>query len=593
MVDSRKKPISPWIFILLGAFVSTFLGSPAQAADIKVRADRNPVAVNESFQLFFETADDIDGDPDFSPLKQNFDILERKQSTNFQFINGARSRSATWILTLMAKQTGKIAIPAIRFGSSSTAPTAINVIESRVPTAAADPTGSPDMFLQVESDSDNPYIQSQAVLTIKFFRAVAISQANMTSPTFSGGEVIVEPLGKGRHYETQLNGKSYIVEERRYAIFPQVSGKIIMKPIQLTARVGSGNRIFDGFFNDPFGRGRISTRRINSKALELQVRPIPDAFTGKRWLAAHELILTGKWSDDPAKMVVGEPITRITTMMADGIPGKQLPETPIIEAPGLKQYTDRPEVGDQTQVTGIVGKLRQKTAIIPTAPGTYEMAAIEVPWWDVDEDKMKVARLPAVTFSAAPGANAGREPTIAPPMATPQTEPTPDSVLPATNAGVAALPAPPVASPGLTWLNLFLGVGWLLTAAAWWWSHKRAHEDNLAATGDDPEKSRAKILQQLQAQLLANSPGKARPLLLLWAAGEWPDMAEPGIDAIKSRVEPGFREELDRMDRALYAQTDSDWRGERLWQKLEAHVKKSGNSKNNQEAGKLLPLYET
>ncbi len=54
-------------FIILGIGLlqlCLFVGT-VSAANIVVRSDRNPVGLNESFQLVYETEGDVDDDPDF------------------------------------------------------------------------------------------------------------------------------------------------------------------------------------------------------------------------------------------------------------------------------------------------------------------------------------------------------------------------------------------------------------------------------------------------------------------------------------------------------------------------------------------------
>ena len=578
-------------FLLLLSIGVMFLSLPllsaaSHAADIELRADRTPVAVNESFQLFFETSGDVDGDPDFSPLKQNFDILGKKQSSNYQFINGNRSQSISWVLTLMPKKAGEVVIPAISFGSSTSRPTSIAVTKEKPITLSAKDK-NPNIFLNVETDISNPYIQAQVVLTVRFFRAITITSANMTPPTFEGGEVVIETLGKGRQYKTQKNNRTFIVDEKRYAVFPQESGKLTLKPIQLTAKIGGGNQIFGTIFNDPFARQRSSIRRVSSQPITLQVQPIPDSFKGKRWLPAHELILTEKWSKSPTKFIVGEPITRSTIMMADGIPAKQLPEIPIQETKGLKQYTDRAEVSDQVELSGIVGILRQKNAIIPTTSSQYELAAIEIPWWDVDEDILKIARLPAITFAATPVPGA-KQTTNPSPLPAPQPLPAPAPNL--TERPETISPSPTQPPPyQLPWLSMLLGAGWLITALAWWWKQRR-HKSNTYQ--EKAVKNVTKTLKQLKKHAIGNSAPETRRLLIQWGGEQWPEIINLGIDDISSRVSPAMQEELKQLNRALFAKENSTWQGETLWQEIEKHHKNGKKQPKNQGSENLVPLYE-
>ncbi|MBF0453467.1 MAG: protein BatD [Magnetococcales bacterium] len=581
-----------WVGVAL-LFVAC-LPFPAQAVEITLKVDRSPVAVNESFQLFFEVEGEVDGSPDFSVLKENFDILHTKQSTNLQYINGARRQTVSWALTLMPKQAGLIDIPPLSFGRFQSKPAQIKVTQERPDSNINSDAGS-DLFLEVETDRETPYVQAQVVLTIRFFRAINLSGANMTQPQFEGGEVVVERLGEGQRYKTEHNGRPYIVEEHRYAFFPQESGTLTLKPIQLTATIGGGNRVFGSLFNDPFGRQRSSVKRVVSKSLTLQVRPIPASFKGKRWLPAHELILSEKWSQEPPQFITDEPITRTLSIMADGIPAKQLPELPHESNKGLKQYTDRPEVTDQVEISGIVGVRRQKNALIPTTPGHHQLAPIEIPWWDVDEDVMKIARVPGFSFDVSPSTNPNPNRQPLPPPPQPLVTATPPLPAPAKSPTVPAT-IPPQSDPALLfWLSLFLATGWMVTALGWWWSHHaRKHSQEPPTPYSQVNRPNIdEIGKQLRQSCRENRPNDTRRLLIQWAKTQWPEEASPGLDTIGSRGSSSLRQELRRLDQALFAPDGSNWQGEALWQRFEEMARQEGKSQQTKPVkAALQPLYE-
>ena len=106
MVKIMRRHYSFRILFLFLAFCCGL----AQAA-VTVSVDRNPVRVNESFQLYFESDGSVDGDPDFSPLQQYFQILNRSQSNNISIINGKYQRSLKWTLQVMSKQEGDFIHP--------------------------------------------------------------------------------------------------------------------------------------------------------------------------------------------------------------------------------------------------------------------------------------------------------------------------------------------------------------------------------------------------------------------------------------------------------------------------------------------------
>ena len=71
-------------FILLVVTTQAFA-----AANITARLSHNPVSLDESFHLVYEADSDVDGEPDFSVLTNDFEILSSSQSTKFSATIGA------------------------------------------------------------------------------------------------------------------------------------------------------------------------------------------------------------------------------------------------------------------------------------------------------------------------------------------------------------------------------------------------------------------------------------------------------------------------------------------------------------------------
>jgi hypothetical protein len=48
-------------------------------------------------------SDDPDGEPDFSPLDKDFEILNQSQQQSVQIVDWEKTKSIQWLLTVMAK----------------------------------------------------------------------------------------------------------------------------------------------------------------------------------------------------------------------------------------------------------------------------------------------------------------------------------------------------------------------------------------------------------------------------------------------------------------------------------------------------------
>jgi hypothetical protein len=522
-----------------------FLAAGVQAAEILARVERNPVALNESFQLILKVEGEPDADPDLSVLEAQFDILSRNQSSSLQIINGQVRRSQQWELTLMARKAGNYVIPAIAFGADRS-----NALELTVkPEPEGETASGGPVFLEVSLDGDQAYPQQQLVYTVRLLRSVPLRSATLSEPRVTGVEARLEKLGEDDSFETRRGGERYQVVERRYAVFPQGAGTLTLEPIVFQGQIVESSRYSL--------QDRLNVKRLRSEALSLPVQERPPAAP-QPWLPARALRLQEEWSEDRPQFAVGEPVTRTLTLMAAGIPAAQLPELPKASQPGLKIYADQPLVRDQIQADGILGVRQEKQALLPTAPGRYELPAVEILWWNLDTDRPETVRLPARTIEVAPApGTSGQAP--------------PSTRAPAASPAPRAFSPPPAAAPAVgpgpwPWISLGLGLGWLLTLGMWWrMGGGRRMPSAPRASAPTPPKPRRAARAVMAACRQGNAPA-CKQALLHWARGQWPEDPPNSLGDIAARSPQPLAQALHTLHQALYARAARPWQGDELLQ---------------------------
>ena len=543
--------------------------STALAANINVQVDRDPVAINESFKIIFDVDESVSDNPDFSVLQQDFEILSRNQSSNMQIINGNISRQTRWTLFVMAKHTGKLKIPSIRIGSDNSPAITVTIKEQASSNDAA--SENKEMFIEVEAKPTTGYVQSQVLFRIRFYRAININGANMSEPSISGGEVVMEKLGDDNSYETHRDGRRYIVIERNYALFPQQSGTLTIEPISMDVQIPVVAR---GMF-DPFGQNS-TTRRLKSESIMLDIKPIPTSMQGSTWLPASDLRLTESWSQQPETFRVGEPITRTLTIKTEGLTAAQLPSLAMSDSGNYKTYPDQPRLNDKRGSRGISGTRQEKIAIIPTQAGQLTLPEIKINWWNVNSNRMESATLATRTIQVAPGTATTQitaEP--APQTMTPEQTPAPISITKEEN--------------GLnTGLIIFLALGWFITVLAWFISsrNKTTQQANTAK----PDSSAKADLSSVKKACLVNDPQQTSTTLINWARRYWPESPPANLGEIGRRLGENVQAQIEQLDQALYGHHPGAWQGDALWQALSVAAR-SKSKKAAKEQSLLLPLY--
>jgi len=536
--------------------------------------DRNPVALNESFQLVFEVAGNAE--PDFTPLRTDFEILNQNQSSQISIINGQQTSKVSWTLNLMAKRAGNLIIPSIDFGQHGSSTPSTLTVQAAQAVAETDA----DVFLEVSAEPKNPYVQSQVLYTVRLFFAKNLNGASLTEPTLDNGELVVEKLGKDSQYQTQRNGRRFNVVERKYAVFPQQSGDFSIEPIIFTGKIieGRSSRFGGfGFFGSP---AKTRTQRLRSKAIAIRVKPIPETFTGKHWLPAQQLQLQENWSETPENFKAGEPITRTLTLLAAGLTGGQLPELgEFSQIPqGLKQYSDQPKLDTQTQLNTLISRREEKIAIIPSNEGEYNLPAIKIPWWNTKTEQMEFAQLPARTISVQPADNNA-------PVATP----TPDEEVaqPAPTSSSIEQPA----NSFWMWLSIILAIAWLSTIIAWWWLKRRTR---VVTTSSPKLGNEAAAIKKLKQACHSHQANATKEALLAWAKIHWQEEPPASLDKIGRLCGELLQTEIENLNHNLYSRlATEEWHGVALWKAFKEYIKQSHKLKEYKRiVDGLEPLYQ-
>ncbi len=566
--------------------------SQAQAGGLEARLDRTRVAEGETVILNLSASGDTQGTPDLSPLAQDFDVLNQSQSTHMSFINGSGSTTREWQLVLAPKRNGRLTLPALRLGSAISQSQILEVVPAD---QAAKLGQSRPVLLEVEAGPESPYVQGQVIYTVRVLARVQLHQAGLSEP--QAGDAIVEHLGEDKSYTSYRDGQQYTVIERRYAIFPQHSGKLEIEPPLLSARIPQqGKRrqsLHEQFFGrDPFGSmGGIfqQTRpvQLRGKKLSLEVKPQP-TVAPTPWLPAESLTLSEDWSPGLAEWRVGEPVTRSIAITAQGLTASQLPDLTAPVPAGIKVYQDKAQSETRAEVDTLVAQKVLKAALVPSREGELTLPEVRLAWWDTVTDQLRIASLPARTLHVLPprsGSSAQNPLSQSPaPVSPKQAVQGHTGTITASLPQVDAKPASdPVASLGLEliedsplpagywpWISAGLALGWLLTLGLWWRS--RGSVRIPAATAGEAETlsrpNLGKLRNQVQQACNANDPRQARARLLEWAVGRWPDEPPRRLEALAQRLGGEAAGALSELDRRLYAVNPGDWQGTRAWDRL-------------------------
>lgn len=528
----RNAPFLAWLLVLVAGH--------AGAAEVRAWLDRDTLEVGETVTLNVEAKGAITAQPDFSALRQDFDLLGTQSSQQIGIVNGQRSSSTLWAIALQPRRSGRLTIAPIALGDAKTQPIELEV---RAASARSQQQPGDDVFLEVAATPLDPYVQQQVRYTVKLYYAFDLTNGNLAEPSADG--LAVQRLGQDKTYFATLGGRRYHVVERHYALTPERSGEITVSALAFR---GSALDASDptGFFS----RGRSVAAR--SEDIRLDVRAQPAAWTGGAWLPAASLLLKDE-GELPTELRVGDPVTRTVRLQAQGLAFEQLPELELKAPEGADIYPDKADTRTRDDGEWLYGERVRKFAFVPQRPGTLVLPGMRVQWWDTTNDRMQTSELPAHEIRVLPA--------LGTPAAAPGAKPAPADAV--RSEGYAPLAE---AAPGPDWRMLAaIGFGmWLLTLAAWALHARRArHPDATRAATIAPRASgSAQRAAFLGACALGDLAGSERALVA-WARAERPEVRNTGALAA-ALDDPAQRDAIAALQRVRYAAAPAQGLGSQL-----------------------------
>ncbi|WP_394690578.1 BatD family protein [Hoeflea sp.] len=518
--------------LLAGAsflLATNFLVAPAFALVTASLSD-SKVAVGQSFTLQLKT-DKASGSasPDLSPLSSAFDILGTSQGSQTSIINGVRSDEYSWNITLAPKARGTTAIPPLTIGNEQSQALSIEVVDAADLPVADSASG---ISMELLTDPKTHYVQEEIPVTLRITVSGALQEAGLEPPAQDG--FILKQRGEDRTSRINRNGRELTLIERDYLLKPQVSGKLEVPPMVLTAVVADpaaarrspfGNDAFfsrfgGGLFDQMMNPGRRVV--VRSQPLTLDIKGRPGQADG--WfLPAKKVELESVWNPDNPVIKVGEPVTRTVRLYAVGASKEQLPDIEVPVVAGAKVYLENTNDKSVDTSSGTAALREFTMSVLATQEGEFTLPAIEVKWWNTQTDKQETATLPAETFmtenaamasNVAPMAASSRQPdnvmTTRPDLATGTSEPWRIGIWPWAALGAAGLAAAGLAAAaGLIALRSSRNKARPKQSGAAAASFRGSHQKAIAA-------SLTTAARNLRAACKSNDPDKAYLALLHW-----------------------------------------------------------------------------
>lgn len=244
-----------------------------------------------------------------------------------------------------------------------------------------DSSQSPDVYLVVDLEPENPYVQQQLVLRRELWQAIPLDEPQFDELVVP--HALIEKLGESERTELR-DGRSYRVSTRQYALMPQRSGTWTIPPLVMRAGV-------------PATTG-AEPLLVVTPELQVEVRPAPNGIPPDQWLPSPWLHVDWDW---PAALPleVGRSVDVTYKIRAGNLSAVQLPELLWVTQPGLIGVPRRTRVATEFVGLELAGNREWTLTLAPTRAGNYTLPGFEFPWWNTLESRAEVARIPPLTLN--------------------------------------------------------------------------------------------------------------------------------------------------------------------------------------------------
>ena len=365
--------------------------STASNAELSTRLSSSSIDELESVQLTIRANGTRSVEElDLSELEKNFQVLNTNTSSQYQYINGNEQSWVDYQITLKPRIAGTLTIPSLTIGNEISLPLTLKV---RPISQSLRDEINQLVFFEVETSKESVYVQEQLLFTRRLVYSNGVQLYNEIPGPPKIANALVLILGETRSGTTERNGKKYGVVEQRFAIFPEMSGKLEIPAIDITASV----RLIE--------RGRVSRKgvRVSTTDLLVNVMPVPEVYPEEApWLPAQAIILTQTLEPGVNKANVGDTLQRKIQVRIDGNTGSILPSLNAQPSESLFSiYPTAPSIEDDTSGDSVIGFRTESSSIVPLQPGQLSLGETSITWWDTVSNEVRISVLADSRISAA------------------------------------------------------------------------------------------------------------------------------------------------------------------------------------------------
>ncbi|OED68216.1 hypothetical protein A143_18955 [Vibrio splendidus ZS-139] len=522
----------PFLSILLTLLIGVFSSHSVLAATAVASVSQNSVTKDEVFLLRVATDEKVSsGALDLSPLQKDFYVSTPRFGSSMRIVNGSRTVSSEWNITLAPLRLGRFEIPSFDIDGAKTQPITINVSVNK-----AAPKQSDMAEFQLNLSKDSLYPQEVAELDVKLI--IKADPRRLQDPKIappSSAQLDVEPIGESKQFQDVINGQEVTVVQQSFHISSQQAGQFKLLGPKLTGAVV--------YSTNNSSKTRLFQLDTPVETLDVTVKNMPKGYRGE-WLPTSNFKLIQKWSDSqgneltrnqglgsdskPLEIEAGDSLTRTITMTASNLTQHQLPKLNIPYPKSVRVYEEKPQFGTTQSGDAVVV---YKQVLIPKESGSISLPDVSQAWFNTDSQSQETSKALGLELSVQASERASSS-SPAPVMETPTQQTSPTIVT--------------VDNPGIwPYLTALFAALWLISSAGafYFWSRR-----GTAKKSKHQDERQSDTAEALITVLKAKDGVMTRTLFEQWKT-ENSNLSGETLETLEA--------EISKLNQSLYAEAGS------------------------------------
>lgn len=205
--------------------------------------------------------------------------------------------------------------------------------------------------------------------------------------------LVTQPSGEASQLRSTFDGVPFNGLRYSYLISPTVPGTVQIPALTVSASVGESS----------------SPLQASSLPLRVQAAGAPSQGsapgTPGQSLAASSVQATQRFTDSAQPLAVGDRISREVLVKAIGAQAMLIPPLAFADIDGLKRYVAQPTLNTLSDARGGFegGQRIDRVDYVVERPGTYDLPAMDLAWWNINTKTQEHLTLPARRVQAQAG----------------------------------------------------------------------------------------------------------------------------------------------------------------------------------------------